>query len=129
MYTAYIALVVCFVLVIILHAWFVRRLSTLRDRARAGESECRRLRMEAEEVAETVAELNRGRNSNQVSIVALEREIEGTQALIREFLEAHEDLREEFGSLMSRDSASSAGHGAGEREEDPERSSAGVETH
>ena len=97
MYPAYIALVVCFVLVIVLHAWFVRRLSALKEQARADELEYHKLRMEMIALSESVSELDRGRDSNQVSILALEREIEEIKGMIREFLKSHEDLREEFG--------------------------------
>ena len=47
MYIAYLALVVCFVMVIVLHAWCVRRLASCYDRLQANKMQYKKLRMEA----------------------------------------------------------------------------------
>ena len=76
MYPAYIALVVSFVLVIVLHAWFVRRLASFYERAQASRSQYGKLRTEMLSLAEEVGELERGMDSNDITIRTLEREIE-----------------------------------------------------
>jgi len=76
MYPAYIALVVSFVLVIVLHAWCVRRLAYLYNRMQASRTQHTKIRTEAISLAKEVGELELGVDSNEVSIQALEREIE-----------------------------------------------------
>lgn len=100
-YTAYMALIVCFILVIVLHAWFVRRLTGHRDRLRAVREEHGRLHAELTEASQAVADLGRGRESNTLSIAALEREIEELQTRVRTFLTEHPELHEEFGRPTS----------------------------
>ena len=98
MYSAYMVLVVSFVLVIVLHAWFVRRLNHARDQARAVKDEYTRLRQEVAELAEAVDELERGKGSNATTLQVLEREIEEIRDKIKSFLEEHPDLKQEFGT-------------------------------
>jgi|APSaa5957512622_1039677.scaffolds.fasta_scaffold32287_2 uncharacterized protein (DUF342 family) len=97
MYTAYIALIISFILVIVLHAWFVRRLTGLHEQVRECKSEYQKLHAETMELAESVGELDRGKDSNATSIQALEREIEDTKIKIREFLAENQELEGEFG--------------------------------
>jgi len=105
MYTAYIALIVSFILVIVLHAWFVRRLTGLHDEVRERKSEYQKLHAETVELAESVGELDRGKDSNATSIQALEREIEDTKIKMREFLAEHQELGEEFGVAKEEEDA------------------------
>ena len=98
MYSAYMVLVVSFVLVIVLHAWFVRRLTRYHERAHAVKEDSDRLHAEVAELAETVDELSRGKDSNATTLQVLEREIEEIQEKIRSFLEEHPDLKPEFGA-------------------------------
>jgi CHASE3 domain sensor protein len=95
-YSAYMALVVGVILVIVAHAWFVRRLSRWRDRSRQVRETFQRLHAETLELAETVDELERGKESNAVSIQTLERESEEIEVRIREFLSDHPELQKEF---------------------------------
>ena len=98
MYSAYMVLVVSFVLVIVLHAWFVRRLNHARERAHAVKDDYNRLRKEVAEAAETVDELDRGKDSNGTTLQTLKREIEEIREKIRTFLEEHPELKQEFGA-------------------------------
>jgi uncharacterized protein (DUF342 family) len=97
MYTAYIALIISFILVIVLNAWFVRRLTGLHEEVRECKNEYQKLHAETVELAESVGELDRGKDSNVTSIQALEHEIEDTKLKIREFLAEHQELGGEFG--------------------------------
>jgi len=97
MYSAYMVLVVSFVLVIVLHAWFVRRLNRARDQAHAVKDNYTRLHTEVIELAETVDELERGKGSNATTLQVLEREIEEFREKIKSFLEEHPELKIEFG--------------------------------
>jgi len=99
MYTAYIALIVSFILVIVLNAWFVRRLTALHEQGRERKSEYQKLHAEMVEMTEAVGELDRGKDSNATSIQVLKREIEDTKIKIREFLAEHQELENEFGML------------------------------
>ncbi|MEW6753280.1 MAG: hypothetical protein AB1505_20210 [Candidatus Latescibacterota bacterium] len=101
MYSAYMALVVTFVLVIVLHAWFVRRIARLRDQARALREDCERTRQELAELTQVVSELDHGKDSNAVSIVALDREIQDVRARIRAFLSEHPELQGEYGEISA----------------------------
>ena len=97
----YIALIIGFVLVIVLQAWFVRRVSTLKERARDTKNLWQRLRNEATELAQRSAEMKRGISNNVASTEHIRAEIEATKSSIRSFLEEHEELREEFSELAA----------------------------
>ena len=97
MYSAYMVLVICFVLVIVLNAWFVRRLNGLGDKVHTAKEDGDRQRKELTELTEAIDELNRGKDSNAVSTQVLAREIEEIQEKIKLFLEEHPGLKEEFG--------------------------------
>jgi len=79
MYPAYLALVVSFVLVILLHAWCVRRLAYLFNKMQASQAQHKKVRTEAISLAEEVGGLERGIDSNEISIQSLEREIKELQ--------------------------------------------------
>ncbi len=96
MYPAYIALIIVFNIVILLQAWFVRRLSRLRDQAHDAKTEYHKLHSEVVELSEMVNELSRGKESNEVSQQTLKREIEDIEGMIQNFLEEHEELREQY---------------------------------
>ncbi len=123
MYPAYIALIVIFILVIVLQAWFVRRLSNLHDQAQGAKSEYNRLRSEMMELSETVGELSRGRDSNEITLKTLEREIEDAKVKIRDFLEEHEELRGQFGT-----EGEEMGEGSSAADEAPQEEEVSQET-
>lgn len=99
-YWACTALVASFTSVILLHAWFVRRLTSNRERLRATREEHGRLHAEVAAAAQAVADLGRGKESNTLSIAALEREIVGLYERSVAFLAEHPELQEEFGGSL-----------------------------
>jgi hypothetical protein len=96
-YWACTALVASFTSVILLHAWFVRRLTGYRERLHTVRDEYGRLHAEVATEAQAVADLGRGKESNALSITALEREIEELRTRVRTFLTEHPELGQEFG--------------------------------
>lgn len=87
-----VVLVFGFVFLILLQAGMVRRITRLR----AQRSDCKasydKLREEVLTLGEQVSSLERARDSNGASIVALERENEVLQKLIEEFVAEHPEL-------------------------------------
>jgi cell division protein FtsB len=90
-YAPQIALVVAFLMVIVLHAWFTRRMLSLRDRALAARAEYGKLRGEVVALAQEVGEFKQGLESNAVAIKALEAEIEEWQKKIAVFAPPEEE--------------------------------------
>ncbi len=75
-YVSLSALVLAFLLVIILHAFFARRMMALRDRGVVAHGEYQRLRTQVAALAEEVGELQRGAEGNEAAIKGLETTIE-----------------------------------------------------
>ena len=101
-------LVFGFVLAIVLQAWFVRRLSYLRGKAREGKDRCDRLHAEATELSEAVSEFDRGLDSNATSVQMLQREIEDLRAKIAD-LGAAEGAEEPAGQAADLSAEPNAG--------------------
>ena len=89
-------LVFGFVFTIVLQAWFVRRMSHLRGSLKERKREYDRLHAEATALGQTVSEFKHGKESNSVSVQALEREIEELREKVDLFLEAHPELKAQY---------------------------------
>ena len=83
-------LVFGFVLLVLLQAWFVRRITQLTARHKERQSTHRKLGTEAAELADEVAGLSRAGESGATSIAGLGREIEELQKRIDAFVADHE---------------------------------------
>ena len=90
-YAPQMALVASFLCVIVLHAWFTRRLIRLRDEALAERKEYERLRSDVLALSEEVVEFKRGMETNAVATKALEKEIEDWQRKIDSYVPESED--------------------------------------
>ena len=82
-------LVFGFVFVILLQAWFVRRITQLTARHQERKAAHRKLGEEAAELADEVTGLDRANESNVASIAGLEREIQELQERIAAFTAEH----------------------------------------
>lgn len=90
-YVPQMALVVSFLCVIVLHAWFTRRMVRLRDETVAEHKEYERLRSDVLEISEEVVEFKRGMETNEVATKALEKEIEDWQRKVDGYSPEAED--------------------------------------
>ena len=96
-----ILLVFGLVLVILLQAWFVRRISQLTARHKERKGTYGRLRVEAAELAEEVSGLDRARESSVASVAGLERETQELQGRIDAFVAEHEGVTEAAATSVS----------------------------
>ena len=78
-----------FVLLILLQAWFVRRITRLTASHRERQNTYRKLAAEAADLAEEVVGLDRARDANTASIAGLERETQELQERIDTFVAEH----------------------------------------
>lgn len=90
-YAPQMALVASFLCVIVLHAWFTRRIVRLRDEAIAEHKEYDRLRGDVLALSEEVVEFKRGMETNEVATKALEKEVEDWQRKIDGYAPETED--------------------------------------
>ena len=105
------ALVLAFVLIIVLQAWFVRRLTTMKNRLANARAEQRRLRATTAELADRAGDMQRGLSSNAAAIKGAEEEMAQLSNAARAFLAQHPELMQEFGELV--ESAPAAHQAAG----------------
>lgn len=80
-----------FVLLILLQAWFVRRITQLTARHQERKVSYRKLGAEVAELTEEVTGLDRASESNVASVAALERETQELQGRIDAFVAEHGD--------------------------------------
>ena len=85
-----ILLVFGFVLLVLLQAWFVRRIAQLTTRHKERKDTHGKLRAQAAELGEEVASLDRAGESGATSITGLERETQELQERIDAFVAEHE---------------------------------------
>ena len=96
-----ILLVFGLVLVVLLQAWFVRRITQLTTRHKERTGTCHKLRAEAAALAEQVAGLDRARESSVASVAGLERETQELQGRIDAFVAEHEGVTEAAATSVS----------------------------
>ncbi|MGY8825808.1 MAG: hypothetical protein ACKVJG_18040 [Candidatus Latescibacterota bacterium] len=84
-YTPLIALVSCFLCVIILHAWFSRRLVSLRDRATDAKSVYQRMHNDVATLLQEVAGMERGTDGNETVVKTLLVELPALRTKIENF--------------------------------------------
>lgn len=84
-YISLMILVVAFLLVIVLHAVFTRRMLALRDRALAAKSEYQKLRAKVSALAEEVNEMRQGVESNGAAAKNIEAAIEAKKQQIADY--------------------------------------------
>jgi len=90
-YAPQMGLVASFLCVIVLHAWFTRRIVRLRDEALAEYKEYGRLRNDVLALSEEVVEFKRGMETNEVATKSLEKEIEDWQRKMDSYSPESED--------------------------------------
>ncbi len=90
-YVPQMALVVSFLCVIVLHAWFTRRIVRLRDAALAAHKEYEHLHSDVLALLEEVVEFKRGMENNSAAIKALGKEIEDWKRRIDSYTPEAED--------------------------------------
>lgn len=84
-YVSLIALIVTFLLVIVLHAWFTRRMLALRERALASRSEYHKLHARVVALAEELGEMRQGIESNSAAVKTTEAAIEDMKQQIANY--------------------------------------------